>query len=192
MMVLAEQAEGELVGDRFAFALCAGGQQLLDAHGRDVGRRMRGEPGRIAAAGRVAGDIDEIFDGEAQAAKWAVLGWRKCELLDECAGLFDGNGLHGRLLYRALANVLPCRNLIHAEAKKRSRKGTEIAKSENSSRQTIAPLRETVCILIVQLIELARHTYGYDDLINLLLMRRRVCEKCRRPKRVRSKRRARC
>ena len=69
---------------------------------------MCGETCRVAAAGAMAGDIDEIFDGEFQAAERAVLGRGKRERLDECAGLFDRNRLHGRQLYRALA-IGPCR-----------------------------------------------------------------------------------
>jgi hypothetical protein len=64
VVVFAEQAEREFVGDGFAFALRAGGQQLLDAHGRHSCGRMRREPCRIAAAGAMPGDINEVFDGE--------------------------------------------------------------------------------------------------------------------------------
>ena len=76
MMVLPNQAKREFVGDRFAFAMCARCEQLFNTHGRHVRGRMCRKPGRIAASGWVADDIDEILDGEAQAAKRAVLGWR--------------------------------------------------------------------------------------------------------------------
>ena len=80
MMVLAEQTERELVGNRFAFALCAGGQQLFDAHGRNVAGGCVASQVGLPQPVRVAGDVDEVFDGECQAAKWAVFGRRKREL----------------------------------------------------------------------------------------------------------------
>src|SRR5947207_1273350 len=75
-------------------ALRASRQQLLHTNRRNARRRMRSEPARVAATGRVADDIDEILHGEAQAAKWTVFGRWQREDLDESAGLFDGNGLH--------------------------------------------------------------------------------------------------
>ena len=94
---------------------------------------MRCAPCRIAAAGRVAGDVDKIFDGEAQAAKWAVVSWWKRKPFDERAGLFDGYGLHERLLYRALANALRRESNTQRQlAKKLATKNTKSHKKEKN------------------------------------------------------------
>ena len=93
-MVFTEQAEGDFVGDRFAFAPRTGGQQLLDANGVNGGGRMRGKPGWIAAAGAMAGDVDQIFDGERETIERAAAGWRQREVFDERAGLFGSDRLH--------------------------------------------------------------------------------------------------
>jgi hypothetical protein len=84
-MVLAQKAEGEFIGDDFAFAARSGRQQLLDAHGRNTRRGMRCEPGRVAATGALTRHIDEILDGKLLAVEWAGACWRQCEPFDECA-----------------------------------------------------------------------------------------------------------
>lgn len=88
MVVFSQQTERELIGNGFAFTLGARSQKLFNAYCRYACGRMRGEPFRVAATGAMAGNIDEIFDGESQTAERAVLRWWKRELLDERAGLF--------------------------------------------------------------------------------------------------------
>jgi hypothetical protein len=95
-VILAKQAEGDFIRDRLADACCAGGKQLLDADGGNGGRRMRCQPRRVAAAGRVAGDVDEVLRRELQTGERPVARGRQCELLNECAALFDGHCTQAR------------------------------------------------------------------------------------------------
>jgi hypothetical protein len=55
----------------------AGRQQALDGNGRAPGRRVGGEPVRMAEAGAVSGDVERILDGEGQAGERALA--RTCE-----------------------------------------------------------------------------------------------------------------
>src|SRR5262249_41415572 len=65
-VILAQQAERQLVGDRFASAGRPCRQQLCDADGVRRSRRVGASPVWISAARDRAGDIDEVFDGEAE------------------------------------------------------------------------------------------------------------------------------
>ncbi len=70
--ILAEDAERDLVGDGLADQARAGVEQAL--HGPGVARRdgMRPAPVRVAAAGRVAGHVEQILGRERQAGERAA------------------------------------------------------------------------------------------------------------------------
>ena len=70
--VLAEDPERDLVGDRLADQRRAGVEQALDRPGMARRDRMLSRPVRVAAAGRVAGDVEEILGGERQPGERAA------------------------------------------------------------------------------------------------------------------------
>ena len=70
--VLAEDAERHLVGDRLADQRGAGVQQPLHGPGVACGHRILPGPVRIAAARRVARDVEKVLDGERQAGQRTV------------------------------------------------------------------------------------------------------------------------
>src|SRR3954465_15123447 len=67
--VFSQYAERDLVGDRLADQLGAGVEQRLHRPGVSFRNWMGPGPIRVAAAGRTAGDIEQILGREGQAGK---------------------------------------------------------------------------------------------------------------------------
>ena len=74
MRVHAFEAEGELVGDGLAGEFRTRREELLHGRRRSRRGRMRPQPVRIAAAGDVARDIDQVLDRKVEAAQPARAG----------------------------------------------------------------------------------------------------------------------
>src|ERR1044071_2910215 len=77
MLVLAFQAECELICDRLADQSRAGAQQAIDGLGRRRGRQLSALPMGIAATGHVAGDVQKILGDEGEAVERARSGRRQ-------------------------------------------------------------------------------------------------------------------
>ena len=73
-----------------------GREKLFDTYGVHRGRRMRCQPGRIAATRAMPGDVDEIFDAKPQTRQRPVTGRRQRELLNERATFFAADYFHCR------------------------------------------------------------------------------------------------
>jgi hypothetical protein len=86
-VVLADQAEGELVGDRPADGARARGEQQFDAHRVGHRGRMRVAPVRVAAAGPAAGDVDQVLDAEGPAGERSACRRWQVDRFDQRAAL---------------------------------------------------------------------------------------------------------
>ena len=64
--VFAENAERNLVGNGFPGQIGAGAKQTRDRPGVGFGRRAARRPGRIAATGDMAGDVEQILGREVE------------------------------------------------------------------------------------------------------------------------------
>ena len=67
--VLAQDAQRDLVGDGLADQRRAGIEQRLHRPGMPCRHRMRARPVVIAAAGRMAGDIEQVLRREGEATQ---------------------------------------------------------------------------------------------------------------------------
>ena len=72
MHVLAVKAVGQFVRMGLPDHARAGGEQTLNGGSGACRRRVGGEPDRIAVPGAVAGDVENILDGEGQSAQRTV------------------------------------------------------------------------------------------------------------------------
>src|SRR5438270_5753556 len=70
--VLPENAERHLVGDRLADQIGAGIEQSLHGPGVAFGNRVGARPIRVAAAGRMASDIEQILRRKGQSGERAA------------------------------------------------------------------------------------------------------------------------
>src|SRR5205814_278980 len=70
--VLPENAERDLVGDRLADQIGAGIEQSLHGPGVAFRNRIGARPIRVAAAGRMAGDVEQILRRKGQAGERAA------------------------------------------------------------------------------------------------------------------------
>ena len=92
--VLAEDAERHLVGDRLADQRGPGVEQRLHGPGVPRGHRMVPRPVRIAAAGRMARDVEEVLRGEGEAGQRTV----RPALGNAHGGTGDEGAGHGGIL----------------------------------------------------------------------------------------------
>jgi hypothetical protein len=90
-MVLANQAERQLVRHGFAAALRAGRQKLLDANRVRRGGRVRVSPTWVSTAGQTLGDVNNVFDAERQSIERPGSRRLKNKPLDERPRLFGRN-----------------------------------------------------------------------------------------------------
>ena len=105
MEVVAIQAVGQLVADRLADHRRPGGKQRLDAGCRRKCRRVRLQPARIARAGDVVLNVDEIFYAEGAAGERSLRRAREGEAAVRAEGA--GGVLEVRGVFHSAAWAVP-------------------------------------------------------------------------------------